>query len=164
MEINTSTHVNTTTAFEVPQPVISKASVPKTTGEPFRVGWFNLNPDEEVHVYLYFSEIQALTPTDTRKFDILWNDNVVYYGYSPLEFTVDTLLITDPIKCKNFCVFDLVKTKWSSLPPSFNAMEAFGVLQLLQSETDENDGISTIVCFHITFRTLAFPYVKLLNT
>ncbi|EFH44138.1 hypothetical protein ARALYDRAFT_914610 [Arabidopsis lyrata subsp. lyrata] len=54
----------------------------------------------------------------------------------------DTVPIRTSTKCDVSCSLDLTRTKSSTLPPSCNAIEVFGVLQLLQSETDKNDDFS----------------------
>lgn len=61
----------------------------------------------------------------------------------------DTVSIRTSTKCDDVCSLDLVRAKSSTLPPSCNAMEVFGVLQLLQSETDEKDGLSTVLNYYV---------------
>ena len=114
----------------------------------------------EVHLYLHFAEIQALKPNNTREFSILWNEITINYNYSPLEFMSDTVPIRISTKCDNFCSLELVKTKSSSLPPSLNAMEVFEVLQLPQSETDENDGLSLSIFLYIAIETLFYFSIR----
>ncbi|CAB79045.1 receptor protein kinase-like protein [Arabidopsis thaliana] len=142
-DINTTTPVNTTVnAFDLPQAIISKASIPQVASDTWSTTWSIQNPDDDVHVYLHFAEIQALKPSDTREFSILWNKNTIIRDYySPLEFMADTVPIRTSSKCGDdgFCSLDLTRTKSSTLPPYCNAMEVFGLLQLLQTETDEND-------------------------
>ncbi|XP_024005149.1 probable LRR receptor-like serine/threonine-protein kinase At4g20450 isoform X2 [Eutrema salsugineum] len=137
-QINTTTTVNTTNAFDLPQAIVSKASIPKDAGKSWSRRW-SMQSTDDVHVYLHFAEIQALKPNDTREFSILWNEKTINHNYSPLEFMVDTVPIRTSTKCDDSCYLELVSTTSSSLPPSLNAMEVFGVLQLPQSETDEND-------------------------
>ncbi|KAL0679449.1 hypothetical protein Bca4012_007430 [Brassica carinata] len=137
-EINTTTPVNTKNAFDLPQAIISKAGIAKGAGKSWSRGWSMQNQDY-VHVYLHFAEIQVLKPKDTREFSILWNDATINYSYSPPEFMADTVPIRTSTKCDDLCYLELVRGKSSSLPPSISAMEVFGVLQLPQSETDEND-------------------------
>ncbi|CAD5328535.1 unnamed protein product [Arabidopsis thaliana] len=152
--INTTTPVNTTVnAFDLPQAIISKASIPKGAGKPWSRSWLIPNQDDDVHLYLHFAEIQALKPSDTREFSILWNKNTIISDYySPLEFMADTKPIRTSSKCDGgVCSLDLTRTKWSTLPPSCNAMEVFGLLQLLQTETDEND-VTTLKNIQATYR------------
>lgn len=57
---------------------------------------------------------------------------------------VETLPVRSINMCeRRICALDFafVKAKWSSLPPLLNAIEAFGVIQLPYSETDENDSM-----------------------
>ncbi|WZZ46679.1 hypothetical protein YC2023_042938 [Brassica napus] len=149
-EINTTTPVNTKNAFDLPQAIISKAAIAKGAGKSWSRGWLMQNQDD-VHVYLHFAEIQVLKPKDTREFSILWNDATINYSYSPPEFMADTVPIRTSTKCDDLCYLELVRGKSSSLPPSINAMEVFGVLQLPQSETDEND-VSAFKNIQATYR------------
>ncbi|KAG5389580.1 hypothetical protein IGI04_031121 [Brassica rapa subsp. trilocularis] len=140
-EINTTTPVDTKNAFDIPQAIISKSSIPKGADKSWSRDWVMLNPDD-VQVYLHFAEIQVLKPSDTREFDILWNGATISYEYSPPKFIADTVSIRTSTKCVDSCNVELVRSRSSSLPPSISAMEVFGVLQLPQSETDENDVIA----------------------
>ncbi|CAN6987088.1 unnamed protein product [Brassica oleracea var. botrytis] len=149
-EINTTTPVNTKNAFDLPQAIISKAGIAKGAGKSWSRGWSMQNQDY-VHVYLHFAEIQVLKPKDTREFSILWNDATINYSYSPPEFMADTVPIRTSTKCDDLCYLELVRGKSSSLPPSISAMEVFGVLQLPQSETDEND-VSAFKNIQATYR------------
>ncbi|CAA7047825.1 unnamed protein product [Microthlaspi erraticum] len=138
-EVNTTTPVTSTNAFEVPQLVISKAITTKAAaGKSVDMGWLVQNPDEEFHVYVHFAEIQALKPNDTREFDILLSGKTIYKEYRPLPFMVETVPIT-PTKCEFICNLELVRTKVSSLPPLLNAVEVYGALPLPQSDTHESD-------------------------
>ena len=150
IKINTTASVNTTiNAFDLPQAIISKASIPINASEPWNTVWRIPNEDN-VHVYLHFAEIQALKPNDSREFSILWNENtIISDNYRPLEFIADTVPIRTSTRCDNGCSLKLKRAKSSTLPPSCNAMEVFGVLQLLQSETDENDGLSTLLIYYV---------------
>ncbi|CAA0395926.1 unnamed protein product [Arabidopsis thaliana] len=152
-EINTTTLVNTTiNAFDLPQAIFSKASIPQVASDTWRTTWSMQNPDDDVHVYLHFAEIQALKPSDSREFSILWNENtIISDNYRPLEFMADTVPIRTSTKCGDGCSLELIRGKSSTLPPSCNAMEVFGVFQLLQSETDEND-VTTMKNIQATYR------------
>ncbi|KAG7621203.1 Protein kinase-like domain superfamily [Arabidopsis suecica] len=141
-EINVTTPVNSTNAFELPQAIFSKASIPTDAGESWRRGWPMQNQDD-IQLYLHFAEIQALTPNDTREFSILWDEKtIISDNYNPPEFMADTVPIRTSTKCDEVCYLELVRADSSTLPPSINAMEVFEVLQLPQSETDENDVIA----------------------
>ncbi|KAF8096107.1 hypothetical protein N665_0317s0013 [Sinapis alba] len=147
-EISTINNVNTTNGFDVPQAIISKASIPKAPEEPangiagsgksLSRNWTMENEDN-IHLYLHFAEIQELDPDTIREFSISWNGNIISAEYRPPEFMVDTIPIRSSTTCDDNCYVQLVKTNWSDHPPSINAMEVFLVLQLPQSETDEND-------------------------
>lgn len=136
-DINTTAPVNTTSAFEIPQAIISKASIPKNASESFSMYW---QTSEVAQLYLHFAEIQVLKPNNTREFDILLNEFTTNSFYCPPKFMADTVPIRTLTKSDQFCTLELVKTKSSSFPPSLNAVEVFEVLQLPQLETDENDG------------------------
>lgn len=100
------------------------------------------------YLYLHFAEIQDLI-AGPREFSISWNGNVIDDEYSPPEFVVETVPIRISSTCDDNCYVKLRSTNWSNFPPSMNAMEVFWVLQLPQPETDENDGLSTLINFYV---------------
>ncbi|XP_024007358.1 probable LRR receptor-like serine/threonine-protein kinase At4g20450 isoform X2 [Eutrema salsugineum] len=141
-EINTKVNVTSLDAFEIPQSVISKAVTTKNSSKPLTMSWILRKPYTQVDVYLHFADIQDLQPNDTRVFNILCNEHTYFSEYRPLEFMAETLPIKSINMCeRRICALDLalVKAKSSTLPPLLNAIEAFGVIQLPYSETDEND-------------------------
>lgn len=100
-----------------------------------------METQDNIHLYLHFADIQELYPDTIREFSISWNGNIIIADYRPPEFMVDTIPIRSSTTCDDDnCYVQLVKTNLSNYPPSINAMEVFLVLQLPQSETDENDG------------------------
>lgn len=107
-----------------------------------------MEPREDIHLYLHFAEIQDLI-AGPREFSISWNGNVIDDEYSPPEFVVETVPIRISSTCDDNCYVKLRSTNWSNFPPSMNAMEVFWVLQLPQPETDENDGLSTLINFYV---------------
>ncbi|KAG2243342.1 hypothetical protein Bca52824_094807 [Brassica carinata] len=143
-EISTTTPVDNTNAFDVPQAIVSKASTPISHGPTNTIGsrlWsrnWTMEPREDIHLYLHFAEIQDLI-AGPREFSISWNGNVIDDEYSPPEFVVETVPIRISSTCDDNCYVKLRSTNWSNFPPSMNAMEVFWVLQLPQPETDEND-------------------------
>ncbi|KAF3545059.1 hypothetical protein DY000_02009652 [Brassica cretica] len=112
-EINTTNPVDTKNAFDVPQAIISKSSIPKGADKSWSRDWVMLNPDD-VQVYLHFAEIQVLKPSDTREFDILWNGATISYDYSPPKFIADTVAIRTSTKCVDSCNVGLVRSRSSS--------------------------------------------------
>nr|VDD40028.1 unnamed protein product [Brassica oleracea] len=139
-EISTTTPVDNTNAFDVPQAIVSKASTPISHGPTNTIGSAGAEgrAKSAIYLYLHFAEIQDLI-AGPREFSISWNGNVIDDEYSPPEFVVETVPIRISSTCDDNCYVKLRSTNWSNFPPSMNAMEVFWVLQLPQPETDEND-------------------------
>lgn len=107
-----------------------------------------METQDDIHLYLHFAEIEDLFPGSIREFSISWNGNIINDSYSPPEFMVDTVPIRISTTCDDdSCYLELLRTEGSTFSPSINAMEVFWVLQLPQSETDENDGLLTMINF-----------------
>ncbi|CAA7048005.1 unnamed protein product [Microthlaspi erraticum] len=140
-QISTTTPVATDSEFEVPNSVISNAVIPYEIDKPLISNyWPSNNPDQRIHLYLHFADIQPLKRNDSRVFNILWNDDIVYKDYSPGGFYVSSVAFTTLSKCNTFgCQIKLVKAKGSTSPPLINAVESYGVIPLLQPDTYEDD-------------------------
>ncbi|CAF2036582.1 unnamed protein product [Brassica rapa] len=141
-QINTTLNVSSSDPFEMPQRLFSKAVTPKNSSKPIKMSWLLRKPYHQVDAYLHFADIQALQPNDTRIFDVICNNHTFYTEYRPLEFMVETVPLKSINMCEDrICALDLalIKAKSSTLPPLLNVVEAFGVLQLPNLETDEND-------------------------
>ncbi|KAG7572931.1 Protein kinase-like domain superfamily [Arabidopsis suecica] len=144
--INTSLNVNSSTPYELPQEVVSKAIIDKNVTEKLSFDWYVNNREDEALIYLHFAEIQTLKGNDTREFDIIWkgNDgNITISAYRPSKLQLETLYNTSPMRCKFMqCTVELVMTKSSTLPPMINAMEAYQIIEFPDAETNPEDVVA----------------------
>lgn len=142
--VNTSLNVNSSSPYELPQEVISKAVINRNVTEKLSFDWYVDNREDQALIYLHFAEIQTLRDNDTREFDIIWkgNDgNITNAAYRPPKLQLETLYNTSPMKCRFMqCTVDLVMTKSSTLPPMVNAMEAYEIIEFLDAETNQDEG------------------------
>lgn len=151
-QISTTFEANNSNGFLVPQNVLKTASIPANGSAPFNITEELDLPDDEVYVYLHFSELQSLRANESREFDIFWNGEEFKKAISPKYLKTTTMYSTTPLICKGGeCNVELRRTNNSTLPPLLNAIEIYTVIKLPQLETDENDGTleSTKASFHI---------------
>ncbi|CAE6019000.1 unnamed protein product [Arabidopsis arenosa] len=141
--VNPSLNVNSSTPYELPQDVISKAITNKNVTEKLSFDWYVDNREDQALIFLHFAEIQTLKGNDTREFDIIWkgNDgNITISAYRPSKLQLETLYNTSPMKCKFMqCTVELVMTKSSTLPPMISAMEAYQIIDFSDAETNPED-------------------------
>lgn len=142
-QISTTANVSNRNDYDPPQVVLKVAATPTNLDAPLMINWTLLNPDDQLYLYLHFSEIQVLKANDTREFDIIFNGETINTGVvSPKYLEISTRLTTSPRQCKGgICRMQLRKTQRSTLPPLLNAFEVYSVLELPQSQTNESEGI-----------------------
>ena len=90
---------------------------------------------------MHFAEVVKLRANESRSFNItingeLWNDEPL----SPRYLLTDTVYGPTALTGGK-CVFSILKTGNSTLPPIINAIEIYTVKDLSQSETDQQDGM-----------------------
>ncbi|CAH8282261.1 unnamed protein product [Eruca vesicaria subsp. sativa] len=139
----TSVNVNTSTPYDLPQEVISKAATNTNVTEKLTFRWFSENDDkgDQAIIYLHFAEIQTLAGNETREFDITWigkDDNFERKAYRPPRLQLETLWNPLPMTCFG-CEVELVMTQRSTLPPMISAMEAYIVIEFPDAETNLQD-------------------------
>ncbi|CAH8357036.1 unnamed protein product [Eruca vesicaria subsp. sativa] len=141
--VNTSLNVNSSTPYELPQEVISKAIVNKNVTNTLTYQWTMEDLEDQALIYLHFAEIQTLQGNDTREFDITWigkDENFTVSAYRPPKLQLETLYNASPLKCRLIgCTVELVMTKSSTLPPMLNAMEAYKIIEFPDAETNPED-------------------------
>ncbi|CAA7032176.1 unnamed protein product [Microthlaspi erraticum] len=89
----------------------------------------------------HFAEIQDLRDDETREFNMVWNGEVISAEpIIPNKLRVSTSFSVSPRNCPGGeCMFQLIRTSRSTLPPLLNALEVFTVIQFPQSETNETE-------------------------
>ncbi|XP_024009509.1 putative receptor-like protein kinase At3g46340 isoform X2 [Eutrema salsugineum] len=141
--ISTNLEANNSNGFLVPHNVLKTAAIPANASKPFNITEDLDFPDDEVYLYLHFSEVQSLPANESREFDILWNGEDFKKAISPKYLKTTTVHTTSPLKCKGGeCNLELKKTENSTLPPLLNAIEMYTVVKFPQLETNANDVVA----------------------
>lgn len=140
-QISTTLEANNSNGFLVPQNVLKTASMPTNASEPFSFTEDLDSPDDEIYLYLHFSEVQSLRANESREFGISWNGEDFDKPLSPKYLKTTTIYSTSSLTCRGGkCNLELRRTKNSTLPPLLNAIEIYTVIKFPQLETNENDG------------------------
>lgn len=141
-EISATLIVNNDNEYDPPKKALATAATPSNASAPLTLSWTPANPGDQYYLYSHFAEIQDLQTNDTREFELFWNGAVIIKPFIPSKLAVDTHLDISPRTCKGGkCIYQLIKTARSTLPPLLNALEVYTVIQFPQSETNENDGM-----------------------
>ncbi|CAH8280254.1 unnamed protein product [Arabidopsis lyrata] len=142
-EISTTLTVSNDNDYDPPKRALATAATPSNASAPLTLSWTPDNPGDEYYLYSHFAEIQDLQTNDTREFELFWNGAVISKPFIPSKLAVDTHLDISPRTCKGGkCIYQLIKTARSTLPPLLNALEVYTVIQFPQSETNENDVVA----------------------
>ncbi|CAB62024.1 receptor-like protein kinase homolog [Arabidopsis thaliana] len=138
-QISTTSNVSNKNHYDPPQVALKMAATPTNLDAALTMVWRLENPDDQIYLYMHFSEIQVLKANDTREFDIILNGETINTrGVTPKYLEIMTWLTTNPRQCNGgICRMQLTKTQKSTLPPLLNAFEVYSVLQLPQSQTNE---------------------------
>ncbi|KAJ0250385.1 Leucine-rich repeat-containing protein [Hirschfeldia incana] len=143
--ITTTLNVNTSNGFDPPQGVMASAATYVNDNGTWDIPWDMEDSTTRFHIYLHFAEIQNLLANETREFNVLLNGNEFSEPFSPKKLRIETMM-TQPastLRCeRGACRLQLVKTAKSTLPPLLNAMEIFTVVELPQSETNQDEVVA----------------------
>lgn len=148
--ISTDLNVDTSNSFyEVPQAVIRTAGVPVNASEPWSIRWTLDEPTDLSYVYMHFAEVQTLKDNDIREFNITYNNGIRWYPFlRPESLKISTIAnpraISSPDGKFNFT---FTMTGNSTLPPLLNALEIYTVVDILQLETDKDEGKHVTMSF-----------------
>ena len=88
---------------------------------------------------IHIAEIKALKANESRVFNISLNGELWGGPYIPKYLHTTTVYSPSALKGGKF-EFALYKIEQSTLPPLINAIEVYTVVELLQSQTDQQDG------------------------
>ncbi|KAL4625887.1 hypothetical protein ACB092_05G057700 [Castanea dentata] len=126
--------------YRPPSVVMSTAATPINDSAPLE---FHLEPEDVTakhYIYMHFAEVVKLKANQSRSFNVILNGKHWYGPYVPKYLWTTTLYSKDALNSTGGqYFFSLVKTENSTLPPIINAIEAYSVKNLLQSETDQED-------------------------
>ncbi|KAL1221573.1 putative receptor-like protein kinase [Cardamine amara subsp. amara] len=141
-QISTTLEANNSNGFLVPQDVLKNAAIPANASAPLSFTEELDSPNDEIYIYLHFSEVQSLRANESREFDILWGGEVIY-KLRPKYLKTTTVYSTGSLTCQGGeCHLELKRTKNSTLPPLLTAIEIYTVVKLPQLETNENDVVA----------------------
>ncbi|CAA7032174.1 unnamed protein product [Microthlaspi erraticum] len=141
-QVSTTSIVANNNSYDPPKAALATAAIPTNASEPLTLEWSNPEkPDDQYYMYRHFAEIQDLRSTDTREFNMVWNGEVISAEpIIPNKLRVSTSFSVSPRNCPGGeCMFQLIRTSRSTLPPLLNAFEIFTVIQFPQSETNETE-------------------------
>ncbi|PQM37359.1 senescence-induced receptor-like serine/threonine-protein kinase [Prunus yedoensis var. nudiflora] len=110
------------TAYQPPSIVMSSAAAPKNM-TTLDIWWIPPDENTQYHVYMHFAEVEKLPTNQSRLLSITWNGKP---------------FVTKPFSLKYLTTTTVGN---STLPPIINAFEIYTVLELLQPETNQEDGM-----------------------
>lgn len=162
VSISTDLLVDTRNTYDVPQAVAKTACVPANASQPLIFDWTLDNNISKSYVYMHFAEIQTLKDGEIREFNITYNGGQNMYSYfRPDKLEISTLFLITPLSSPdgNFS-FSFTKTGNSTLPPLINGLEIYKSLDLLELETDQDEGKLSMFLNPLFYQTfLSFNFV-----
>lgn len=140
--ISTDQYVNTNNIYEMPQVVMKTAAIPKNASAPWNLLWTIDNTSALSYVFMHFAEIQDLKANETREFSITYNGGTPWYGwFRPAKLSITTIYSQTALTSSNGEYnFTLAMTGNSTLPPLIQALEIYTVVDILQLQTDKDEG------------------------
>lgn len=123
--------------FEPPIGVINTCGVPESGS---RIDIQRSTSSYNFFVILYFAELQKLTSTDSRVFNIRLNDRHFYGPFQPEYLKLTTIkghITTQP---NGEFSISITKATGSTLPPILNAVEVYTVKPITELATAGENG------------------------
>jgi len=123
------------------------AAIPKDASAPWSLVWTIDNTTALSYVYMHFAEIQDLKANDLREFDITYNGGKLWFSqFRPNKLSILTMFSQVPLTSSNGEYnFTFEMTSNSTLPPLINALEIYTGLEILQLQTDKDEGSYAIL-------------------
>ncbi|KAF2323512.1 hypothetical protein GH714_035857 [Hevea brasiliensis] len=139
-EINTSQTIDSQAQniYQPPSVVMSTAATPANANENMTLSIDMEDSTLKFFVYMHFSEIVKLKANQSREFNISFNGAYWVGPVVPQYLYTTTAYSTSALTAGQY-QFSLYKTEGSTLPPLLNAIEIYYVLQLLQSQSNQED-------------------------
>lgn len=116
------------------------AAIPINESSPMQFYWTAPDPSTVFYVYMYFAELQELKANESRAFNITLNGDLFYGPLIPDYLNVTTIFSPAGVTGGNF-TFSIVQLENSTLPPIFNGIEIYTLVDFSKSETEQDDGI-----------------------
>ncbi|XP_030969812.1 probable LRR receptor-like serine/threonine-protein kinase MEE39 [Quercus lobata] len=133
-------------AYQVPSVVMNSAATKLNVNASVGFFWTPDNGNTVTqYIYLHFLNLKKLQPNQTREFNVFLNgDFWLTQPVVPYYLSTTTAYSTTGTTRAEFKLW-LNKTETSTLPPILNAIEIYTLKQLLQAQTDQEDGEVNIV-------------------
>jgi hypothetical protein len=122
--------------YEPPAIVMNTAATSVNESDPLQYYWDADDVTDEYYLYLHFNEVEELTASDTRAFNITVNDKFWYGPVIPKYGAVFSVFSTGPLTQAARYNVTLSKTEDSTLPPILNALEIYKIKDFSESETE----------------------------
>ncbi|XP_072952163.1 putative leucine-rich repeat receptor-like protein kinase At2g19210 [Typha angustifolia] len=122
--------------FEAPATVLQTAVVPTNSSSPLKFSWDSEDVNTEYYAFLHFCEIQELTASEKREFNIYRNGDLRIGSYSPPYLSHDYVYSVSPMYGYANYNYSLNATATSTLPPLINAVEIYSLMLLTENMTD----------------------------
>ena len=122
---------------------MSTAATPINDSASLNFYWEPEDATSKYYIYMHFAEVVKLKANQSRSFNVLVNGEHWYGPFAP-EYLWTFIMYSKAASTSTggrYVNFSLVKTENSTLPPIINAIEIYSVKNLLQSETDQEDGM-----------------------
>ncbi|WRX27295.1 Malectin-like domain - like 10 [Theobroma cacao] len=136
-QISTSSLISSNSDYQPPLLAMRTASIPANASQPLNFSVQDSDSSAQFYLYVHVAEIEELQANQSREFIIYVNDKLWFQAYSPTYLRADTIQSLSAVKGGQF---SMVRTRGSTLPPIINALEAYRVKELIQSQTVEKDG------------------------
>ncbi|KAG6665183.1 hypothetical protein CIPAW_02G143400 [Carya illinoinensis] len=125
--------------YEPPSVVMSTAATTKDANTSLDFYWdVPPNDNSGYYIYMHFAEVEELKANQYRAFNVNLNGNF-WYGPVVPYYLYDFTVYSQSALTGGRYNFSLTRTENSTLPPIINAVEIYEVIQLLQTETDQED-------------------------
>ena len=140
LSIDSQIHNN----YQPPSLVMSTAATPINASAPLHLIWDTENITSEYYIFMHFAEVAEIKANQSRSFNITLNGNYFYGPFSPKYLETTTVYSPSFFSAKTFD-FSIFKTETSTLPSIINAVEIYSVRDLPYSETDQQEGIFSLI-------------------
>ncbi|CAN6341785.1 unnamed protein product [Urochloa humidicola] len=130
--------------FEAPSKVMQTAITPRNASKNIEFVWNSMmsHKDRSLPGYMlitHFSELNLLTSSDVREFNINLNGELWWSHLRPRYLYSDAIYSTKPLRSDTRYKVSINATANSTLPPIINAVEIFSIISTTNVGTDSQD-------------------------
>ena len=138
---STNSSITPNSDYEPPLLAMRTASTPANSSQPLNFSVQDSDSNAQFYLYMHLAELEELQVNESREFITYLNDKLWFQAYSPTYLRADTIQSLSSVKGGQF---SMVRTRGSTHPPILNALEAYKVKELVQSQTAEKDGMLSL--------------------